>query len=398
MRRLFQERRIFGTVKVRAFPDLKEQAAEEGALQAVDFTIRYLSFFVIQTDDASSKSFKHYQTLDREAYEESELKKFLDGEFARIVKRKAERNPSSEQVPTKIGRFIVEPGFELAGNPNYALFQRIRFAEDGQQFLYASDELVRAYMDTSAVRGGALIVAAAKLGKWFDDPILFVMKCDFEPKIATIADEKSLVRHVDMAISAKTIKAIQYPHIPEEGMLEEWELKLHQSSHARYFEDFLKFVSYEPSVPELVNEQVMDMVQDYIEQKWHGRDDQPASLEGRQREEEEIELWAASEQRELQQKWSHEQVAEATQRIVEQQPEVELKFKLDGISVKALLADYGEAVHVAQLNGRYVLLIEGETFQFEKGFSPVELLYPESFDDVARRLADKPARPADGGE
>ncbi|MEF3306072.1 DUF3900 domain-containing protein [Paenibacillus sp. GYB003] len=359
----------------------------------MDFYVQYLSFFVIQTEDQSSKSYKHYQTLDREAYETSELKKFLDGEFARIVKRKAERNPFSEQVPTKIGRFIVEPGFELAGNPNYALFQRIRFAEDSQQFLYASDELVRAYMDTSAVRGGALIVVSAKLSKWFDDPILFVMKCDFEPKIATIADEKSLVRHVDMAISAKNIKAIQYPHIPEEGMLEEWELKLHQSSHARYFEDFLKFVSYEPSVPQIVNEQVLGMVHEYMEQKWH---DQPAEHEGRQREAEEIELWAASEQRELQQKWSHEQVSEAAMRIVERQPEIELKFKLDGVTVRALLADYGQSVHVAQLHGRYVLLIEGDSFQFEKGFSPVELLHPESFEDVARKLIEKPAPAPDG--
>lgn len=358
----------------------------------MDFTIQYLSFFVIQTADQSSKSFKHYQTLDRETYETSELKIFLDGEFARIVKRKAEKHPPSEQVPTKIGRFIVEPGFELAGNPNYALFQRIRFAENAEQFLYAGDELVREYMDTSAVRGGALIVATAKLSKWFDEPILFVMKCDFEPKIASIADEKSLVKHVEMAISAKNIKAIQYPHIPEEGVLEEWELKLHQSSHARYFEDFLKFVSYELSMPELVNQQVMDMVHTYMEQKWQ---DRPA-YEEKQREEEEIELWAASEQRELQQRWSHEQVAEAAMRIVSDQPEIELKLKLDGVSVKALLADYGQSVHVAKLNGRYVLLIEGDSFQFDKGFSPVELLHPEPFEDVARKLVEKPANPANG--
>lgn len=358
----------------------------------MDFSVQYLSFFVIQTEDQSSKSFKHYQTLDRETYETSEIQKFLDGEFARIVKRKAERHPASEQVPTKLGRFIVEPGFELAGNPNYALFQRIRYAENARQFLDASDELVREYMDTSSVRGGALIVAAAKLAKWFDNPILFVMKCDFEPKIASIADEKSLVRHVEMAISAKNIKAIQYPHMPEEGVLEEWELKLHQSSHARYFEDFLKFVTYEPSVPELINEQVMGMVHDYMEQKWR---DLPAEHVGKQREAEEIELWAAGEQRELQQRWSPEQVAEATTRIVERQPEVELRLKLDGVAVKALLADYGESVHVARLNGRYVLLIEGESFQFDKAFSPVELLHPEPFEDVARKLIDKPAPSAD---
>ncbi|MBD2863854.1 DUF3898 domain-containing protein [Paenibacillus sp. IB182363] len=63
-------------------------------------------------------------------------------------------------------------------------------------------------------------------------------------------------------------------------------------------------------------------------------------------------------------------------RIVEQQPEVDLKFKLDGITVRAKLADYGESVHVAELNGRYVLL------------------HPESFEDVARKLIDKPVRPA----
>jgi hypothetical protein len=84
----------------------------------------------------------------------------------------------------------------------------------------------------------------------------------------------------------------------------------------------------------------------------------------------------------------------ATMRIVEQQPEVDLKFKLDGITVRAKLADYGESIHVAELNGRYVLLIEGSSFQFEKGFSPVELLHPESFEDVARKLIDKPVRPA----
>ncbi|MDF2720450.1 MAG: hypothetical protein K0Q59_125 [Paenibacillus sp.] len=361
----------------------------------MDFSIQYLSFFVIQTADESAKSFKHYQTLNRETYETSEIKTFLDGEFARIVKRKADKHPTSEQVPTKLGRFVVEPGFELAGNPNYAMFQRIRFAENTEQFLGASDELVRAYMDTSAVRGGALIVASAKLSKWFDDPLLFVMKCDFEPKIASIADERSLVRNVEMAISAKSMKSIQYPHMPEEGMLEEWEIKLHQSSHARYFEDFLKFVSYEPSMPELVNRQVMDMVHEYMEQKWQH---QPVHEE-KQREEEQIELWAASDKREIQQKWSHDQVAEATMRITAEQPEIELKFKLDGVAVKGRLADYGESVHIASLNGRYVVLIEGDSFQFERGFSPLELLHPEPLDDVVRKLKEKePSKPAEDGE
>jgi len=40
-----------------------------------------------------------------------------------------------------------------------------------------------------------------------DEPCVFIMKCDFE--------------------------------LPEEGRVEEWELKIHQFSHARYFENFL---------------------------------------------------------------------------------------------------------------------------------------------------------------
>ncbi len=61
--------------------------------------------------------------------------------------------------------------------------------------------------------------------------------------------------------------------MPEEGMVEVGELKIHQASHARYFEDFLKFV--------------------------------------------------------------------------EHAPEVELKLKADHISVKALLADFGDQIHIA---------------------------------------------------
>ncbi len=40
--------------------------------------------------------------------------------------------------------------------------------------------------------------------------------------------------------------------MPEEGMVEVGELKIHQASHARYFEDFLKFVEYERSMPEIM--------------------------------------------------------------------------------------------------------------------------------------------------
>lgn len=89
------------------------------------FTIQFISFFVIQGeggdakgDANSSKSYRHYQTLGEVDYEGSALLQFLDGEFARIAKRKVEHNPRAEQVPTKIGRFATEPGFSLESNPN----------------------------------------------------------------------------------------------------------------------------------------------------------------------------------------------------------------------------------------------------------------------------------------
>ncbi|WP_199620033.1 DUF3900 domain-containing protein [Paenibacillus alkalitolerans] len=353
----------------------------------MEFTVQYLSFFVIQTAAQGAdtdKTFRHYQTLDAFDYADSELKSFLDGEFARICKRKVEKHPQSDVVPTKIGSFIVEPGFELASNPNWALFHRLRTADNKEQFHAYSDEMVRMYMDTSAVRGGAFIVARAKLNKWFDDPFLFIMKCDFEPKIARISDEKHLIAAVEMAISARNIKSIQYPHMPEEGMSEEGELKIHQASHARYFEDFLKFVSYEKSMPEIVTQQVTSMVQQYMEQKW-----QETYNEEREQEEQSFEVWSASEKRELQEKWSHDQVAAATMQVVEHKPDIELKLKLDDVTVKGRMAAYGDSIHIARFNGKYVVLIEGDSFLFEKNVSPVELLQPPELEELLRELAGR---------
>lgn len=363
------------------------------------FTIEYLSFFVIQTEGSetdASKRYKHFKTLDNGDYDGSELKDFLDGEFARIAKRKAEVNAATDQAPTKIGRFIVEPGFEPESNPNYNLFQRLRTAEDKDEFLNHGDEMVRIYMETSAVRGGAFILAKAKLNKVTDDPFLFVLKCDFESKIARISDEKSLISRVEMAISARNIKSIQYPHMPEEGMFEFQELKIHQASHAKYFEDFLRFVTYEKSMPEIVSEHVMGLVQEYVESKW-----QPAVAsateevpqwqhEEREQEAERFEIWAASEKRELQEKWTPALVMEATSRIAEVQPDLEMKFKLDSVQVRAKVTDYGNNIHIARFNGRYVLLVEGDSFEFEKGISPVELLHPEELEVVLEQIKSKP--------
>lgn len=400
------------------------------------FSVQYLSFFVIHENSAetdATRRYKHYQTLTHEEYQDSELKAFLDSEFTRIGKRKAEINPASESVPTKIGRFMVEPGHELTSNPNYNLFQRIRTAPDKHQFHAMGDDLIRIYMEASAVRGGAFIVALAKLNELFDDPFLFLLKCDFENKIARVSDERSLISKVEMAINARNIKSIMYPHMPEPGMLEEWELKIHQASHARYFEDFLKYVSYEKSKPEMVSDQVMEMVTAYIETKWAGDGSADGGLGGEagaieraaaaglaggelgveersieresvgmesengtgyplygnpeaERERKQFELWSASEKRELQQLWAHERVVDAAARLTAFQPELELKLKLDGVAVRGHMADYGKSIHLAQFNGRYVVLIEGDNFTFDRSVSPVELLQPDDIAVVLERM------------
>jgi len=379
------------------------------------FAVQYLSFFVILnegSDPNGPKKYKHYQTLTHEEYQDSELKAFLDGEFKRIAKRKAEVNAVSENVPTKIGRFIVEPGHDLTSNPNYNLFQRLRTATDKTEFHHCSDDVLRLYMDTNSVRGGAFVLATAKLNDLFDDPFLFLFKCDFESKIARVSDERSLITQVEMAINAKNIKSIQYPHMPEEGMIEEWELKIHQASHARYFEDFLKYVSYEKSKPEIVSDQVMGLVHQYMETKWQAADipyydvmeegeeaaPVPVTEEvaAMRQEKQQFDVWAAGEKRELQEKWTHDHVMEATKQIVDLQPDLELKFKLDDILIKGHMDDYGNNIHIARMNGRYVVLIEGDSFQFEKGVSPIELLHPEEMQDVLQRVGSGVRRRGSG--
>lgn len=351
------------------------------------FNIHFLSFYVLQSEGKEGQTYKqskHYQTLDEQEYEESEIKKFIHAEFARIAKRKVEKNPTNEEAPTKLGTFVVEPGHELSTNPNYNLFMRLRTADQKDDFQQEADELVRSYLETAAVRGGAMIIAQAGMDTHFDDPFVFVIKCDFEQQIARISDEKSLISEVEMAISSRNIKSIQYPHMPEEGMIEEWELKVHQSSHARYFEDFLKFVTYEQSIPEMVTARVMNDVQSYLEEKWPDE-----NSEERQQEEHDLELWAASSKRDLQEKWDPQQVMHAAERIVEIKPEIEIRLKLGDTFIKGLLADFGHRLHITKLGDQYAVVIEGDSFTFEKGFLPVELLQPDSFEKVSQQLIEK---------
>ncbi len=352
----------------------------------MDFLVQYLSFFVIQVEgkgEQADKRYKHYQTMDEQEYENSSLKDFLDGEFAKIVKRKVERHPKAEEVPTKIGYFVVEEGHDLTSNPNFNMFNRTRFAETKEAFFEEAEKFVNTYLNTSAVRGGVFIVARAKLARYFDDPFVFILKCDFEPKVASISDESTLIRQVEMAITTKNMKSIQYPYMPEEGMLEEHELKINQSSHARYFEDFLKYIDYAQSMPEIVKTHVYEMVKEHIEETFEPESEEREQFEGA------MEIWAASEKRELQERFETGQIMEAAAQIVEHTPELELKMKLDHVAVKGLLADFGDTIHLAKVNGKYLLLVEADTVVFEKGFSPVEFVRPDDVEKVLEKIRKK---------
>src|SRR5699024_11195188 len=109
----------------------------------------------------------------------------------------------------------------------------------------------------------------------------------------------------------KNMKSIQYPYMPEEGMMDQAEVKVHQASHARYFEDFLKFVEYEKSMPEIVKTQVVHMVQEHIDETYPEETDEKVELE------EALEEWAVTPKREIQERFTTEQVVEATSEIVE---------------------------------------------------------------------------------
>jgi hypothetical protein len=74
----------------------------------------------------------------------------------------------------------------------------------------------------------------------------------------------------------------------EEGIIESGELKINQALHARYFEDFLKFVEYGESMPEIMKSQVMTMVQEHVYETYEEHSQE------RQQFEHDLEIWEAS--------------------------------------------------------------------------------------------------------
>jgi len=358
----------------------------------MNFQIDWLSFYVIQQEgaDSSAKLIRMARTLSRQEYQQSELRFFLDGEWSKMAKRKVEELPKNEGSPTKLGRFVIPEGYGVEANPNYLMLQKALAAGTKEEGQAVSLELAQAYLRTAQVRGGVLIVARTTMEK-LDDRFLFILKCDFEQKTAIITDEHSLIANVEMAINAKNMKSIMYPYMIEPGMLDAYQVKIHQFSHARYFEEFLRYIEYPQTVHEIVSREVVSLARQHLVDQY------PEESEERLREEEAIEVMAASPKRELYERWEHETVLEAAQIITERQPDVELKMKLDHIQIRALLADYGVKVHIAKANGRYLLLLEGEYLQFEKGVSPVEFLKPKSLHEILDDLERREGSPQPAG-
>jgi hypothetical protein len=347
----------------------------------MNFIVDWVSFYLIEQpeEEEGTKHVRITRYLNHDEYQKSELRDFLDGEFARIAKRKVEMNPKTEGTPTKLGQFVLEPGHPLDSNPNYALLNRLLSAETSHESKEPCQELIQSYLRTSQVRGGVLVMVRTRL-ELLDERYVFILKCDFEQKTAVITDEKSLIANVQMAINAKNMKSLMYPYMIESGMNDPYHVKIHQFSHARYFEEFLRFIEYPQTVTQIVSEEVISLARQHIEYNY------PEETEERLREEEAIELIAASPKRELAEKWEHETVMEAMQIITDRQPEVELKFKLDHMQIRTLLADYGTSLHIAKVNGRYLVLLEGEQLQFERGVSPVEFVKPKALADIVREI------------
>ena len=102
-----------------------------------------------------------------------------------------------------------------------------------------------------------------------------------------------------------------------------------------------------------------------------------------------MEVWEASEKREIQEPLEPHQVVESAAQIVEQTPEAELSMKVGSTSVKDLLADFGDTIHWGKINGKYVLLLEADSIVFEKGVSPIEFHKPDDLMEIVERISRK---------
>jgi hypothetical protein len=61
-------------------------------------------------------------------------------------------------------------------------------------------------------------------------------------------------------------------------------------------------------------------------------------------------------------------------------------FAAEFSSLKGLLADVGETIHLGKINGRYVFLLEADSITFEKGVSPIEFHKPDDLLEIMKEL------------
>lgn len=98
----------------------------------------------------------------------------------------------------------------------------------------------------------------------------------------------------------------------------------------------------------------MNMVQEHVSEMFEDQSEELIQFE------KEMEIWEASDKREIQERLTTPQVVEATAQIIEHTPEAELSMKVGSTSVKGLLADFGDTIHLGKINGKYVLLLEAD--------------------------------------
>ncbi len=54
--------------------------------------------------------------------------------------------------------------------------------------------------------------------------------------------------------------------------------------------------------------------------------------------------------------------------------------------MKALLADFGDQIHIDKVNDKYVPMIEADTLTFEKGGSPIEFLKSDDLEKIVKKI------------
>jgi hypothetical protein len=65
---------------------------------------------------------------------------------------------------------------------------------------------------------------------------------------------------------------------------------------------------------------------------------------------------------------------------------IQALFTAEFSSLKGILADVGETIHLGKINGRDVFLSEADSITFEKGVSPIEFHKPDDLLGIMKEL------------